>query len=445
MKSGLEEPGEGSNNGPATAYRRADDTQPQRQNPALSHRRIDFAVHIKDVYRRVQQDVAKEQLSQTYRLKHKHGHRQYKCEADGCESVFERQDARLKHYRRRHPQLTPDPVVLRKVLTLGGTGTDKDQDGLDVDRNLEVEPTVPLARFDIWDAEQPVSSDLVMEHHDHPENHVNISAWATGITQDGLDDDAQSNRQYRNWSANWSGYGSEHGSAASQVKSIFSEAFLISTATGLSAGSGYTLDQIAMATRELLPIFLENEGLVALYQNAVEHPDIGSERLARNVRRLLKTFARKLYSEANDQPEKVASRLVSIKASYIAQSVIEAFEAKTWQPQRLRTEEQDSSDEEDEGASARKQHRQSFWHRPRTTLVDLLAALGYLEPPLNPGWIRLRWHRRCGESFWSDVMEYREGGSNRAIERMEQATGTRVAVTFHNNGSTNQNWRFKIP
>jgi hypothetical protein len=65
------------------------------------------------------------------RMKHKDGGRQYSCEVTGCESVFERQDARLKHYRKHHPDLAATPIVLgpRYVNfdSLSGTRVQSDQ------------------------------------------------------------------------------------------------------------------------------------------------------------------------------------------------------------------------------------------------------------------------------------------------------------------------------
>ncbi|KAH7080298.1 hypothetical protein BKA63DRAFT_240427 [Paraphoma chrysanthemicola] len=39
--------------------------------------------------------------------------REYHCEAEGCERVFKRQDARLKHYRNKHPHLYSAPARRR--------------------------------------------------------------------------------------------------------------------------------------------------------------------------------------------------------------------------------------------------------------------------------------------------------------------------------------------
>jgi hypothetical protein len=52
-------------------------------------------------------------LARHKRLNHSHG-RVYMCEDDDCDRVFRRQDARIKHYRKCHPQLTSGPAFSRK-------------------------------------------------------------------------------------------------------------------------------------------------------------------------------------------------------------------------------------------------------------------------------------------------------------------------------------------
>ncbi|KAH6094468.1 hypothetical protein HBI65_125610 [Parastagonospora nodorum] len=74
-----------------------------------------------------------------------------------------------------------------------------------------------------------------------------------------------------------------------------------------------------------------------------------------------------------------------------------------------------------------------------------LVSLGYLETPLKEGYIRLRWQCKCKEKFSGDVFEYREGGVDRLIERMEQSTGCRVGATSYNQATTNQRYAFRTP
>ncbi|KAF1840995.1 uncharacterized protein K460DRAFT_410388 [Cucurbitaria berberidis CBS 394.84] len=53
-----------------------------------------------------------------WRLKHGQAQGQeeriYPCEADGCSKVYKRQDARLKHYRKKHRSMAPGPALSRK-------------------------------------------------------------------------------------------------------------------------------------------------------------------------------------------------------------------------------------------------------------------------------------------------------------------------------------------
>lgn len=140
---------------------------------------------------------------------------------------------------------------------------------------------------------------------------------------------------------------SDGSSITSRVESIFSIASLSSIATELSAASGYSTAQIETATKELLQIFLENETLVNLYRVAIQRADIGSERLHKNIRRLLKAFARDLQTEANKDLERLAARLVSLKASYVAQSIIEKFEVKQTVGSASPRHRDEISDEED--------------------------------------------------------------------------------------------------
>jgi hypothetical protein len=276
---------------------------------------------------------------------------------------------------------------------------------------------------------------------------------------------------------------SDGASVASLVDSIFSEASLHSAATGLSVASGYSAAQIETATRELLHIFLEDQALVCLYAVAIERVDIGPARLRRNIGRLMKAFARDLRSEAEQELEILAARLVSAKRSYVAQAIIDRYEVRpslqsvshAQSPPRIHQRE-DSSDEEGEEADEEKTEeavdedliedllafRQflaageafanfrskleafvlpkstevrtetiaedlpsgqeatsssgtglsmrapdgtaeqevppTVFAKIRKTTARLLAAVGLLEPPLDCGWVRLRWQCVSGQT-----------------------------------------------
>jgi uncharacterized Zn-finger protein len=40
--------------------------------------------------------------------------KEYPCEASNCSKIYMRQDARLKHYRKKHPQLNPRVALRRR-------------------------------------------------------------------------------------------------------------------------------------------------------------------------------------------------------------------------------------------------------------------------------------------------------------------------------------------
>jgi hypothetical protein len=254
-----------------------------------------------------------------------------------------------------------------------------------------------------------------------------------------------------NWNRNLnaSDEDSDRASVISQTDSIWSIASLDSTATGFSVASGYSAAQIETATKELLRIFLEHHDLASLYKTAIERARIGPERLQRNVRRLLRAFAQDLQADADSELEKLAARLVSFKAAYVARSVIEKYEVKSLatvapncQPQHVSQKDGESSDEEEEeedtgdyvdeeliedlsafrqflergAAFANFQRQLEAFVRPKSVevkgcgrekehsfrtllsqsqiaLESLFIAAGFLEPPLDLGMVRIRW--RC--------------------------------------------------
>ncbi|KAH4056967.1 hypothetical protein HBH49_039700 [Parastagonospora nodorum] len=79
---------------------------------------------------------------------------------------------------------------------------------------------------------------------------------------------------------------------------------------------------------------------------------------------------------------------------------------------------------------------------------SVLIALRYMDPPLQKGFIRLRWHCRCGDTFSGDVTEYREGGVDRMVERMERTTGSTVTVTSYKQAAAaaaRPKYTFRLP
>jgi hypothetical protein len=141
-------------------------------------------------------------------------------------------------------------------------------------------------------------------------------------------------------------------SSSSYARSVFSTASLASSATDLSRDSGgYSAVQIARATKELIRILQDDEGLVPLYKRAIRDPMIGPSRLERNLRRFFKNYAEQLGELAGDRLEYLASRLVRLKAKFVAQSIMEKYDIKRSKHRKGTTstqEQEQSSDEEAE-------------------------------------------------------------------------------------------------
>jgi hypothetical protein len=278
---------------------------------------------------------------------------------------------------------------------------------------------------------------------------------------------------------------SDRDSVVPYAESIWSKTSAKSAATGFTAPSGYSAMKIETATKELSRIFLQPEHLIKYYESAYKQPHIGPERLERNIRRLLKVFATDLQADANTELEKLAARLVSLKATYVARCVIDKFELhrKPVSAQKSQTiivpqkgdkisvreredehyeerekeeEEEDPEDHADQDliedlsafrefltngtafasfqsrleafvlakpvemknserkekqvpnkvsdpatqvdqslnlgeGSFQTQHRRTLLGRSQMALESLFIAAGFLEPPLYPGMVRIRW------------------------------------------------------
>ncbi|KAJ4364367.1 hypothetical protein N0V95_000776 [Ascochyta clinopodiicola] len=141
---------------------------------------------------------------------------------------------------------------------------------------------------------------------------------------------------------------SDDGNKSLYAESVFSQESTQSSATGVSAVSGYSDAEIMTATKQLVSIFLEDTTSNQLYQRAFDHPRIGSDRLQRNLHRLLKTYSQNLHHEAQGELERLASQLVAVKARYVAQCVMEEFQVKpTVKRQRQNEAKADDSDQEE--------------------------------------------------------------------------------------------------
>ncbi|KAE8835581.1 hypothetical protein HRS9122_07851 [Pyrenophora teres f. teres] len=133
-------------------------------------------------------------------------------------------------------------------------------------------------------------------------------------------------------------------SYANSVASIFTTESLTSSASYLSRDSGYSAVQVLTATKELLSIVLEDRVLLPIYQSAIKDPNIGPERLQRNLRRLFKVYANLLEEEATERLEYLASQLVLLKSGFLAHSIIEKLRNGSAYPD---TERHDNSSDDD--------------------------------------------------------------------------------------------------
>ncbi|CAO2657319.1 Nn.00g034450.m01.CDS01 [Neocucurbitaria sp. VM-36] len=152
-------------------------------------------------------------------------------------------------------------------------------------------------------------------------------------------------------------------SYAASVDSIFSIQSLASSASILSRASGYSATQIATTTKVLLSIFHEDRVLLPLYISAIDNPEIGPERLQRNLRRLFKVYAEHLGREASERLEYLASRLVLVKSAALAQSIVDKFKSGSTSPQltsRKPYEESSADDDTDEETDVRLVNEDAF-------------------------------------------------------------------------------------
>jgi hypothetical protein len=95
-----------------------------------------------------------------------------------------------------------------------------------------------------------------------------------------------------------------------------------------------------------------------------------------------------------------------------------------------------------------------------------LVASKCLEPALRPGYTRLRWQcvskfkvlsssslfeirltndQGCGDTFYEDIWELREGGVVRLTERMQSSMGIKAIATPYNQSASNQKYTFAAP
>ncbi|KAF3032468.1 hypothetical protein E8E12_003449 [Didymella heteroderae] len=135
-------------------------------------------------------------------------------------------------------------------------------------------------------------------------------------------------------------------SESSYAASLFSIPSIASSASDLSKHSHYSSRQIATATKELFDIFLRDPDLIKLYQRAISLPEIGPERLQRNLRRLLKAYAKNLEDEHTESLEYLASKLVAIQSGPLARAIVGKYYCAPTEEGEACTVQDDSSEDE---------------------------------------------------------------------------------------------------
>lgn len=221
-----------------------------------------------------------------------------------------------------------------------------------------------------------------------------------------------------------------------------------SSTTLISILSGVTAVEMEGATTELQKVFQGDLHLTKLYRMAIDDALIGPDKLQRNLERLLRIMARDLRIEARKDIEKLTARFVAMKARYVAYCVVEDCYNKpvVVQPQDESEDEVEVGEQPDgedlEQVQPMDEDRfedlilfraflvesnalQAFRDRltlfvspkgaqcePPVTTTENFApqlsshtaldyiklfykfcidAMGFLEPPLEPNKIRLRW------------------------------------------------------
>ncbi|RYN24956.1 hypothetical protein AA0112_g8843 [Alternaria arborescens] len=79
-------------------------------------------------------------------------------------------------------------------------------------------------------------------------------------------------------------------------------------------------------------------------------------------------------------------------------------------------------------------------------MINLLVSLECLEPPLETGWTRIKIEcHTCGERFFDDVLEHREGGIAQLKQWMERALDATITVVHAREEAASTHGRWHSP
>ncbi|CAN9271548.1 unnamed protein product [Alternaria sp. RS040] len=130
---------------------------------------------------------------------------------------------------------------------------------------------------------------------------------------------------------------------------------LPSLTSGISKSDGYSSVEIAAATKVLLSVLYEDDGLMRFCELAIENQNIGRERLQKKLRHSLRACAARLYENAKITTKRVeylTARLIHAKSTFLAQYIVITLLDKRENTQSLHYEcSNESSEEEDDRRS----------------------------------------------------------------------------------------------
>ncbi|KAJ8114613.1 hypothetical protein OPT61_g3548 [Boeremia exigua] len=236
------------------------------------------------------------------------------------ELLVEAGESRLKGFPDVSAEPTEDGTITGKQTGPGSVSTEYD---------IQADP--------ITDSNVPVIVQVGLEGHNQDDQDSDLEPVAENY----------GHLPRASTEASWHVEDDSVSTGSTYAASIFSVKSLASDATDLSQSSGYSPKQIATATKVLIDMLQDENLLVPLYKCAMANTAIGPERLERNLYKLFKYFARDLGEEYGERLEYLASRLVALRARYLAKSIVEKYRPKSL-PQLSLLEPQDSGEDSSE-------------------------------------------------------------------------------------------------
>ncbi|KAH6863015.1 hypothetical protein B0T12DRAFT_1488 [Alternaria alternata] len=268
--------------------------------------------------------------------------------------------------------------------------------------------------------------------------------------------------------------------------------------------SGLSRELVEAVTRVFVSVIQSDQVLGPIYESGRNDPAILPRELRRDIYPTLLAYAQDLENEAKNPLEYVASSIVRTGAGHAArcvsgdykfthgptkdaddssdgevqeQSVVErqfnddvdAFRSFLIQSNAfatLRTETQllypfqptmtvtesfetyvgEDIPEHTEGGRSGKGLIRTFNDTAMFMIINLLVSLECLDPPLATGWTRIKIEcHTCGERYFDDVLEHREGGIAQLKQWMERALNATITVVHPNEEAASTHGRWHSP